>query len=143
MFLYWNFMTESSWFGQFATEPVNARPTDMFRQPAFREATRLLEVTLKLITENEYLSFGSGAVKLPSAEGVADTHPILYYTGESRGLSGASSALRGYVFMDTEGNVQWHFVRVGLPSQILTGTHINPSLYRCQSTTTPRNGGTF
>lgn len=86
----------------------------MFRQSAFREATRLLEVTLTLITEKQYDDFGRGAVKKPVPENVSPTHPILYYTGDSAGLTGTSSSLRGYVFMDTDGNVQWHFVRVGL-----------------------------
>ncbi|KAH6916765.1 hypothetical protein BKA70DRAFT_1250489 [Coprinopsis sp. MPI-PUGE-AT-0042] len=91
-----------------------SRPYEMFTQPEFREATRLLDVNLKVITEDQYLAFGNGAVKRPLEENVSKTHPIIYFTGDSRGLTGTSSGLRGYVFMDIEGNVQWHFVRVSL-----------------------------
>ncbi|EAU92633.2 hypothetical protein CC1G_01678 [Coprinopsis cinerea okayama7 len=103
----------ASWTtGIYSFSDDGPRSSRMFSDPGFREAIRLLEVTLKLITPDEYKAYGRGAPDIPAESETDEHHPVLFFKGGSRGPHGAESIIRGLVFMDTEGFVKWRLFSV-------------------------------
>ncbi|TFK30727.1 hypothetical protein FA15DRAFT_662759 [Coprinopsis marcescibilis] len=82
----------------------------VFTDPGFHEAVRLMEVKLQLVSSELYASFRTRAPALPSTDEVCDTHKTLFFTGESRGIGGVNSSIRGLVYMDKEGVVKWRLM---------------------------------
>ncbi|KAL0950721.1 hypothetical protein HGRIS_007497 [Hohenbuehelia grisea] len=83
-----------------------------FHDPSFREATRLIELTLHL-TSPESLRF-RGETDTDTLGCIMDDpqYPPLYFCGKSRGANGNEATVEGNVRMSAEGVVLWRFVSV-------------------------------
>lgn len=82
----------------------------VFKDPGFREATRLMEVKLQLVSPDR-LRFPSDTNEL---EGPVSC-PTLHFIGTSAGAHGTESTIEGYVRLETHGHIYWHFVRMCPP----------------------------
>ncbi|KAK1226408.1 hypothetical protein PQX77_010619 [Marasmius sp. AFHP31] len=87
------------------------RSPKFFQDKRFREATRLIEVKLHLITRDQ--------LKLPnllapdsesSSSSSKPSRPTLYFIGTSRGSSGNEATIEGSVSVGKDGCVRWHFI---------------------------------
>ncbi|KAF9454995.1 hypothetical protein P691DRAFT_754120 [Macrolepiota fuliginosa MF-IS2] len=76
-----------------------------FEDPRFREATKLIEVKLRIIPEAEIRFFESSEV-LPSA---SPHHPPIFFAGSSKGVHGNEAVVEGYVRMACDGTARWRF----------------------------------
>lgn len=104
-----------------------------FEEPRFREATRLMEVKLRL-TAPDNLRFRRPlkAKALESSSVSPDPCPPLYFSGSSKGVNGNEALVEGTVRMGRDGAVRWQFVRVSpalssqlaLKSRRITGFHL-------------------
>lgn len=104
-----------------------------FEEPRFREATRLMEVKLRL-TAPDNLRFRRPlkAKALESSSVSPDPYPPLYFSGSSKGVNGNEALVEGTVRMGRDGAVRWQFVRVSptlssqlaLKSRRITGFHL-------------------
>jgi len=88
------------------------RNPSYFQDPSFREATRLIELTLHLTSPNK-LRF-RGHTDTDSSGCVMDDpqYPPLYFDGKSRGANENEATVEGSVRMSTEGVALWRFVSV-------------------------------
>ncbi|KAJ7102313.1 hypothetical protein B0H15DRAFT_814106 [Mycena belliarum] len=92
------------------------RDPSFFDDRDFREATRLIELKLHLITRDEMrIRFPSGDPPPPSSP----DYPPLYFSGISRGASfGQEASVQGFVFMGLDHLPRWRFTSIhGLEPQ--------------------------
>ncbi|KAE9395927.1 hypothetical protein BT96DRAFT_1042571 [Gymnopus androsaceus JB14] len=90
-----------------------------FHDTRFREATRLIEVKLHLISKGE-LRF-----QKPSCEGpnLNPRYPVLYFSGTSRGVSGNEAKIEGTVQIGVDGTPRWTFVN----AMLISGSYLPSS----------------
>ncbi|KAJ3718435.1 hypothetical protein C8R42DRAFT_675984 [Lentinula raphanica] len=81
------------------------RNPEFFRDSRFREATRLIEVKLHLVPENQ-LRFHEPS---PDCGQVKTRYPTLYFAGTSRGVTGNEAKVEGSVCIGIDGTVRWTF----------------------------------
>ncbi|KAJ4476606.1 hypothetical protein J3R30DRAFT_3487757 [Lentinula aciculospora] len=82
------------------------RNPEFFRDSRFREATRLIEIKLQLVTQSQ-LRFHDPA---PDSENLKTRYPTLFFCGTSRGISGNEAKIEGNVSIGIDGTVRWTFV---------------------------------
>jgi len=92
---------------QYANIAGGPRNPSFFKDSRFREATRLIEVRLHLISRDQF-HFDNY-----DARGESSSHPLyptLYFAGASRGLTGPEANIEGYVKVAEDGTIRWRFV---------------------------------
>ncbi|KAF5336991.1 hypothetical protein D9611_003456 [Ephemerocybe angulata] len=78
-----------------------------FAESTFREATRLLEVKLKIVDRSILNGIGFVLHRKYSAN---PHRPPLYFKGTSRGSDGAAaSIIKGCVYEEEDGSIRWRF----------------------------------
>ncbi|KII86383.1 hypothetical protein PLICRDRAFT_114369 [Plicaturopsis crispa FD-325 SS-3] len=131
---YVSFMDYRDLFGEFHYSNLYNGPRDpsFFQDENFQEATRLIELNLRVITRDElfeglddtsgYFDFSDhGANTDAATKGTApaeetqtvlfNEYPPLYFTGTSHGVNGNEATLKGCVRMCDDGVVRWRFTR--------------------------------
>ncbi|KAF9260604.1 hypothetical protein L218DRAFT_1079276 [Marasmius fiardii PR-910] len=85
------------------------RSRTFFQDKRFREATRLIEVRLKLVPKVG-LKY---PILLPPHSNAVERYPALYFQGTSRGATGNQASLEGCVWVsDKDGAVRWWFLDI-------------------------------
>lgn len=80
------------------------RDPAFFEDVTFHEATRLIDLELRLV---------SSPVSVPSSSDPAGMRfPELFFEGVSSGLPGSSATVSGSVSMGVDGIVRWHVVSI-------------------------------
>ena len=92
---------------QFTDLADGPRHPKFFKDPRFREATRLIEVKLNLIPFDK-LRFHR-LTEIPSSKN--PQHPPLFFTGSSKAVNGNEAAVEGFVMMGMDGIARWQLVR--------------------------------
>lgn len=110
----------------------------MLADPSFREATRLLNVTLQIV-EKSVVTGGVSELQDPPNP-LNSLRPPLYFKGSSKESEGIiESTIKGCVYEEEDGSIRWRFVRVSL--SIPDRRAVTHHTHRSPSTTTHRNGG--
>ncbi|KAF8912947.1 hypothetical protein CPB84DRAFT_1670444 [Gymnopilus junonius] len=93
-----------------------------FKDPRFREATRLVEVKLHVVPCNQ-LRFHR---TISNATPDHDIYPPLYFTGSSKGVNGNEAAVEGLVTMGQDGKARWQLISIydGHPQWSSSGAQI-------------------
>jgi hypothetical protein len=93
---------------QFSAVANGPHNPSFFEDEMFQEATRLIELKLHLIPEEEICS----SIRLrPSLGSTLDTeYPPLYFGGTSRGVNGNEATVEGCVRMGEDSVTRWQFV---------------------------------
>ncbi|KAJ7693683.1 hypothetical protein B0H17DRAFT_1199789 [Mycena rosella] len=94
---------------QFSNAHDGPRAPAFFDDRDFREATRLIELTLHLIPRHKL------RIRFPSGEPPPHTnpdYPPLYFAGSSRGASGQEATVQGFVFMGQDYVPRWRFTSI-------------------------------
>lgn len=73
--------------------------------PRFREATRLIQVNLKVVTRAELEHCPDADFPNPFPD-----YPPIFFNGSSRGVNGNESLIEGIVRMAEDGTVRYRFV---------------------------------
>ncbi|GAW01401.1 f-box domain-containing protein [Lentinula edodes] len=82
------------------------RNAEFFRDSRFREATRLIEIKLYLVSRSQ-LRFYTPS---PDLEDLKTRYPTLFFCGVSRGVSGNEAKVEGNVCIGIDGTIRWTFV---------------------------------
>ncbi|KAF8167815.1 hypothetical protein B0H34DRAFT_683143 [Crassisporium funariophilum] len=77
-----------------------------FKDPRFREATRLLEMKLHIIPAQQMRFHRSVDLRTNKSS----THAPLCFTGVSKGVNGNEATLEGLVTMGKDGTARWRFI---------------------------------
>ncbi|PFH54746.1 hypothetical protein AMATHDRAFT_52544 [Amanita thiersii Skay4041] len=90
---------------------------NFFEDPRFREATRLMEVKIALV-DPETLQFYSTLRPLCLTEPeYKSSYPTLYFNGSTRGVHGHEAGIEGFVKMEKQNYIYWHFTAIYGTSQ--------------------------
>ncbi|KAJ4499139.1 hypothetical protein C8R41DRAFT_915787 [Lentinula lateritia] len=81
------------------------RNAEFFRDARFREATRLIEIKLYLVSRSQ-LRFYTPS---PDLEDLKTRYPTLFFCGVSRGVSGNEAKVEGNVCIGIDGTIRWTF----------------------------------
>ncbi|KAJ3918631.1 hypothetical protein F5877DRAFT_78841 [Lentinula edodes] len=81
------------------------RNAEFFRDSRFREATRLIEIKLYLVSRSQ-LRFYTPS---PDLEDLKTRYPTLFFCGVSRGVSGNEAKVEGNVCIGIDGTIRWTF----------------------------------
>lgn len=82
----------------------------MLADPSFREATRLLNVTLQIV-EKSVVTGGVSELQDPPNP-LNSLRPPLYFKGSSKESEGIiESTIKGCVYEEEDGSIRWRFVR--------------------------------
>lgn len=101
--VYLPILTNLSQYSNVAHGPRNA---EFFRDARFREATRLIEIKLYLVSRSQ-LRFYTPS---PDLEDLKTRYPTLFFCGVSRGVSGNEAKVEGNVCIGIDGTIRWTFV---------------------------------
>jgi len=81
------------------------RHAKFFKDPRFREATRLIEVKLRIVSPDTLKFYrASDLTKIPGKV------PPLCFVGSSKGVNGNEATVEGYVALGKDGIARWYFV---------------------------------
>ncbi|KAF9023418.1 hypothetical protein BDZ89DRAFT_1136725 [Hymenopellis radicata] len=72
--------------------------------PRFREATRLIQVSLKVVSHSDLKYHDDTEFRTYFPE-----YPPIYFKGSSRGVNGNESSVEGVVTMAKDGSIRYHF----------------------------------
>ncbi|KAF9015455.1 hypothetical protein BDQ17DRAFT_1269290 [Cyathus striatus] len=81
-----------------------------FEDPRFREATRLIEVKLRLLPTAQRTRFYNQIIDGESP--LAELYPPLYFVGSSKGVNGNEAVVEGFVQMAKDGKPRWQFMSI-------------------------------
>jgi hypothetical protein len=84
------------------------RHPKFFKDPRFREATRLIEVKLNIISFNKMRFHRHPENPFPKN----DAHPPLCFTGSSKAVNGNAATVEGFVVMGKDGIARWHLTSI-------------------------------
>src|SRR5271154_5404218 len=94
---------------QFAITAIGQRHLSFFDDENFQEATRLIELSLKIVSRDQM----SSSIRLRTLPGntLDDEYPPIFFCGQQRGAHGNEATIEGCVRMGEEGVAKWQFVR--------------------------------
>ncbi|KAJ3513121.1 hypothetical protein NLJ89_g3125 [Agrocybe chaxingu] len=84
------------------------RQPKFFKDPRFREATRLIEVKIHLVPTTEIRFIRSSDLR-PDEH---DHYPPLCFVGSSKGVNGNEAQVEGYVRMGKDGIARWYLTSI-------------------------------
>ncbi|KAJ7101020.1 hypothetical protein C8R43DRAFT_1244239 [Mycena crocata] len=107
----------------FAHTHDGPRDPDFFNDRGFREATRLIELNIRLITRDKM------RVRFPTGDPPLDAnpdYPPLYFSGTSRGAASQEAIIQGFVRMGHDFIPRWRFTSIhdGQPQWSSEGVQI-------------------
>ncbi|KAF8640766.1 hypothetical protein AX17_000416 [Amanita inopinata Kibby_2008] len=85
---------------------------NFFEDPRFREATRLIEVKLRLVTSDSLRCYSPLDPLTASEPEFEQSRPTLYFTGTTRGSHGNEAGLEGFVKWERPGYIFWQFTAI-------------------------------